>query len=122
LLYLFKAAVFSAATFFFAFGAFALISSGIDKAVADVSPLVDTAFNLIIAIGSLIGLIGSVRVYIEWQGADQNTRKAIMRWFGACLSWIYTAAAVNESLAGDKITVTATDRPRNVSREEQVIE
>jgi hypothetical protein len=38
------------------------------------------------------------------------------------LSWIYTATAVNESLSGDKITVTATDRPRNVSREEQVIE
>jgi hypothetical protein len=38
------------------------------------------------------------------------------------LSWIYTAAAVNESLVGDKITVTAADRPKNVSREEQVIE
>jgi hypothetical protein len=38
------------------------------------------------------------------------------------LHWVYTATAVNESLAGDKITVTATDRPRNVSREEQVIE
>lgn len=37
-------------------------------------------------------------------------------------SWIYTATAVNESLTGDKITVTATDRPQNVSREEQVLE
>jgi aspartate oxidase len=38
------------------------------------------------------------------------------------LSWIYTATAANESMSGDKITVTATDRPQNVSREEQVIE
>jgi hypothetical protein len=38
------------------------------------------------------------------------------------LSWIYTATAANESLSGDKITVTATDRPQNISREEQVIE
>jgi hypothetical protein len=36
--------------------------------------------------------------------------------------WIYTATAVNESLTGDKITVSATDRPQNVSREEQVLE
>ncbi len=56
---LFKATVFLAATFFFAVGAFALTSSGIDKTVADLSSFVDTAFNLIIAIGSLIGLIGS---------------------------------------------------------------
>ncbi|MGV8134119.1 MAG: hypothetical protein AB2L20_02805 [Mangrovibacterium sp.] len=37
-------------------------------------------------------------------------------------SWTYTATAVNESLTGDKITVTATDRPQNVTREEQVLE
>ncbi len=36
--------------------------------------------------------------------------------------WIYTATAVNENLTGDKITVTATDRPQNVSRQEQVLE
>jgi hypothetical protein len=83
--FLFRAAVFTVVIFFFVFGAFTLTSSGIDQTVADVSSYLDTAFNLIIAIGSLIGLIGSVRVYIEWQGADRNTRKAIMRWFGACL-------------------------------------
>jgi len=38
------------------------------------------------------------------------------------LHWIYRATAVNESLNGDKITVTATDRPHNVSREEEVME
>jgi len=37
-------------------------------------------------------------------------------------SWIYTATAVNESLTGDKITITVTDRPQNVSRDEQVPE
>jgi cytochrome c biogenesis factor len=92
--FLFKAAVFTVATFFFVFGASALTSSGIDQAVADVSSFADTAFNLIIAIGSLIGLIGSVRVYIEWQGADQNTRKAIMRWFGACLFLILVSVII----------------------------
>jgi hypothetical protein len=92
--FLFKAAVFTAATFFFVVGAFALTSSGIDQAVADVSSFMDTAFNLIIAIGAVIGLIGSVRVYIEWQGADQDTRKAIMRWFGACLFLILVSVII----------------------------
>jgi hypothetical protein len=38
------------------------------------------------------------------------------------LLWIYTATAANESMSGDKITVTATDRARNISREEQSME
>ncbi|MGV8135023.1 MAG: hypothetical protein AB2L20_07400 [Mangrovibacterium sp.] len=35
--------------------------------------------------------------------------------------WIYTATTTNESTSGDKISVTATDRPRNISREEQAM-
>ncbi|MGV8134103.1 MAG: DUF4134 domain-containing protein [Mangrovibacterium sp.] len=92
--FLFKVTVFTTAAFFFVFGAFALNSSGIDRAVAQMSSFMDIAFNLVIAIGSLIGLIGSVRVYIEWQSADQNTRKAIMRWFGACLFLILVSVIV----------------------------
>lgn len=38
------------------------------------------------------------------------------------LLWIYTATAENESLSGDKITITASDRAWNVSREEEVLE
>ena len=37
------------------------------------------------------------------------------------LDWIYTATAVNESLEGDKIVVTASDNPGNVTENEQVI-
>jgi hypothetical protein len=97
--FLFKAAVFTVTTFFFVVGAFALTSSGIDQAVADVSSFVDTAFNLIIAIGAVIGLIGSVRVYIEWQSADQDTRKAILRWFGVCLFLILVSVIIKTLLS-----------------------
>jgi len=92
--FLFKVTVFTTAAFFFVFGAFALNSSGIDRAIAEMTSFMDIAFNLVIAIGSLIGLIGSVRVYVEWQSADQNTRKAIMRWFGACLFLILVSVTV----------------------------
>ena len=94
-----KAAIFTVGTFFFVFGAFALNSSGIDQTVADMSSFVDTAFNLIIAIGSVIGLIGSVRVYIEWQGADQDTRKTIVRWFGVCLFLILVSVVIKAFLS-----------------------
>ncbi|PCH70236.1 MAG: conjugal transfer protein [Bacteroidales bacterium] len=60
-------------------------SSGIDQATSEINSYVDPVSNLIIAIGAVVGLIGGVRVYIKWQSGDQDTQKAIMGWFGACL-------------------------------------
>ena len=37
------------------------------------------------------------------------------------VDWVYTATVTNESLAGDKITVTAFDMPGNTGKQENVI-
>ena len=37
------------------------------------------------------------------------------------VDWVYTATAINESLVGDKITVTAFDMPGNTGKQENVI-
>jgi hypothetical protein len=37
------------------------------------------------------------------------------------VDWTYTATSVNGSLSGDKITITATDTPSNVSKEERTL-
>ena len=50
--------------------------------------------DLIIAIGAVVGLIGGVRVYIKWQSGDQDTQKAIMGWFGACLFLILVGVVI----------------------------
>jgi hypothetical protein len=39
-------------------------------------------------------LIGGVRVYIKWQSGDQDTQKAIMGWFGACLFLILVGVVI----------------------------
>jgi hypothetical protein len=36
-------------------------------------------------------------------------------------AWIYTAAQNNESLDGDKIIITASDLPGNITTEEQYL-
>ena len=69
-------------------------SSGIDQATSEVSSYVDPVSNLIIAIGAVVGLIGGVRVYIKWQSGDQDTQKAIMGWFGACLFLILVGVVI----------------------------
>jgi len=76
------------------YNAFGQSSAGIDQATSEVSSYVDPVANLIIAIGAVVGLIGGVRVYIKWQSGDQDTQKAIMGWFGACLFLILVGVVI----------------------------
>tara|TARA_R110002050_G_scaffold992_1_gene6813 strand:+ start:8435 stop:8749 length:315 start_codon:yes stop_codon:yes gene_type:complete len=94
-----KAAAIVAAVFFWASDALAQSSAGIDQATAEVSSYVDPVSNLIIAIGAVVGLIGGVRVYIKWQSGDQDTQKAIMGWFGACLFLILVGVVIKSFFA-----------------------
>lgn len=69
-------------------------SAGITQATTEVRSYITPISNLIIAVGAVVGLIGGVRVYIKWQSGDQDTQKAIMGWFGACLFLILVGVVV----------------------------
>lgn len=69
-------------------------SEGIVQATSEVQSYVDPIASLIIAIGAVVGLIGGVRVYIKWQSGDQDTQKALMGWFGACLFLILVGVVI----------------------------
>lgn len=73
---------------------FAQSAQGIDQATSEVQSYVDPIANLIIAIGAVVGLIGGIRVYIKWQSGDQDTQKALMGWFGACLFLILVGVVI----------------------------
>ena len=81
-------------TLFYALNLLAQSSTGIDQATTEINSYVDPVSNLIIAIGAVVGLIGGVRVYIKWQSGDQDTQKAIMGWFGACLFLILVGVVI----------------------------
>lgn len=84
---------------FYSFSLLAQSSSGIDQATTEINSYVDPVSNLIIAIGAVVGLIGGVRVYIKWQSGDQDTQKAIMGWFGACLFLILVGVVIKAFFA-----------------------
>jgi len=94
-----KMSAVAAVLFFGVFQSMAQSSAGIDQATAEVSSYVDPVSNLIIAIGAVVGLIGGVRVYIKWQSGDQDTQKAIMGWFGACLFLILVGVVIKAFFA-----------------------
>jgi hypothetical protein len=79
------------------------------------------------AIGSTIVItatddfaVSSVHVKIEnMDGSIVEEGEAVMG--GSEMDWVYTTTVTNESLAGDKITVTAFDMPGNTGNQENVI-
>ena len=94
-----KAKAFLAVLALGVYSASAQSAAGIDQATAEVTSYVDPISNLIIAIGAVVGLIGGVRVYIKWQSGDQDTQKAIMGWFGACLFLILVGVVIKAFFA-----------------------
>jgi len=74
-------------------------AAGIDQATSEVKSYIDPISNLIIAIGAVVGLIGGVRVYIKWQSGDQDTQKALMGWFGACLFLVLVGVVIKAFFA-----------------------
>jgi phage-related minor tail protein len=89
-----KSMAFAALFILGVYNSLAQSSAGIDQATTEVNSYVDPVANLIIAIGAVVGLIGGVRVYIKWQSGDQDTQKAIMGWFGACLFLILVGVVI----------------------------
>ena len=65
--------------------------SGINQATNMVTSYFDPATKLIYAIGSVVGLIGGVKVYSKFSSGDPDTSKTAASWFGACIFLIVAA-------------------------------
>lgn len=66
-------------------------TAGITEATTMVTSYFDPATKLIYAIGAVVGLIGSIKVYSKFSSGDQDTSKTAASWFGACVFLIVAA-------------------------------
>ena len=65
--------------------------TGITEATQMVTSYFDPATKLIYAIGAVVGLIGSIKVYSKFSSGDPDTSKTAASWFGACIFLIVGA-------------------------------
>lgn len=65
--------------------------AGITEATQMVTSYFDPGTKLIYAIGAVVGLIGSVKVYGKFSSGDPDTSKTAASWFGACIFLIVAA-------------------------------
>jgi hypothetical protein len=50
--------------------------------------------DILYAVGALVGLVGSLRVYNKWSHGEPDTTKAASNWFGACIFLVIVATVL----------------------------
>lgn len=69
-------------------------NAGINQANTQVRSYFASGTNLMYAIGSMLGLIGAVKVYSKWNSGDQDTSKVAAAWFGSCIFLVVVATII----------------------------
>jgi len=68
--------------------------AGIRAATDQVAGYFDTGCDLVYAIGAVVGLIGSVKVFNKWNSGEPDTNKVAAAWFGSCIFLVIVATVL----------------------------
>ncbi len=69
-------------------------NAGINEATMRVRSYFTTGTSLMYAIGSILGLVGAVKVYQKWNSGDPDTGKVAASWFGSCVFLVIVATVL----------------------------
>ncbi len=70
-------------------------NQGISQANTMMRGYFETGITLVYAIGGVLGLIGAVKVFREWNsGHQQEAYRAAGNWFGSCLFLVLVASVL----------------------------
>lgn len=68
--------------------------NGINTGTTQLKGYMDPVANLCLAIGGVVGLIGGVRVYVNWNGGDRDIQKELMGWLGSCIFLVLVSVVI----------------------------
>lgn len=60
-------------------------SQALDSATSEVKGAFNSAANLMLAIGAIVGIIGGITCYSKFSGGDPEGGKKIAKWIGGCV-------------------------------------
>jgi hypothetical protein len=70
-------------------------NAGISQANGLIRGYFQTGTDLMYAIGAVLGLVGAVRVFREWNsGHQQEAYRAATAWFGSCIFLVIVATVI----------------------------
>lgn len=70
------------------------IGGGIDQAASQVKGIFSNVSNLVLMIGGVVGLIGGIVVFIEWNNGGDHVNKKLIAWGGSCVFLLLTGGVL----------------------------
>ena len=70
------------------------IGGGIDQAASAVKGIFGNVSNLVLMIGGVVGLIGGIVVFIEWNNGGDHVNKKLIAWGGSCVFLLLTGGVL----------------------------
>ncbi len=71
------------------------INSGLTTAASTITGTYTLVSKLCLAVGSIVGLAGGIRVYVKWNNGDHEVQKEIIGWAGAAIFLLLTGTVLN---------------------------
>lgn len=68
--------------------------TGITAATNQIKTYITPACNIALAIGGVVGIVSSVRIYQKWNSGDQDINKELMSFGGSCVFLIVAPLVV----------------------------
>ena len=69
-------------------------TAGINEANTKVRSYLSAGTNIMNAVGSIVGLIGAIKVFNTWNAGDHDTGKVAAAWFGSCVFLVVVATVI----------------------------
>jgi hypothetical protein len=66
------------------------LGGGIDQAAAQVKGIFGNVSNLVLMIGGVVGLIGGIVVFVDWNNGGDHINKKLIGWGGSCIFLLLT--------------------------------
>ncbi|REA60174.1 carbamoyl phosphate synthetase [Dyadobacter luteus] len=68
--------------------------AGLNEANLKVRSYFVAGTNLMYACGSVLGLVGAIKVFTKWNQGDNDTSKVAASWFGSCIFLVVVATVI----------------------------
>lgn len=68
--------------------------TGINTATSTLQTYVDPVTNIALVIGGIVGIVGAIRVYANWNSGERDISKELMGWGGSCVFLVVSALII----------------------------
>lgn len=68
--------------------------NGLNTATTTLKTYIGPVTNISLVIGGIVGIVGGIRVYSNWNSGEQHINKELMGWGGSCVFLVVSSLVI----------------------------